>query len=100
MPRFLELEGGRGVEENVTFWINGITIAKGWMITCGLKELVLDEDLQYMELPNHKLCQFGYITIDSTNFWWTLFLVIVCVLWWTSRVGRWWGKRNWCTEKK
>jgi hypothetical protein len=100
MPRFLELEGGRGVERNVTFWINGITIAKGWMITCGLKEVVLDVDLQYMELPIHKLCRFGYITIDSTNFWWTLSLVIVCVLWLTSHVGRWWGKRNWCKEKK
>jgi hypothetical protein len=80
MPRFFELEGGRGVEQNVTFWINGITIAKGWLITCGLQEFVLDDDLQYMELLNQKLCQFGYITIDSTNFWWTLSLVIVCVL--------------------
>jgi hypothetical protein len=52
MPRFLELEGGRGVERNVTFWINEITIAKGWLITCALQELVLDDDLQYMELPN------------------------------------------------
>jgi hypothetical protein len=35
MPRFLELEGGGGVEGNV----------KGWMIECGLRELVLNEDL-------------------------------------------------------
>jgi hypothetical protein len=45
MPRFLELEGGGGVEGNVTFWINGITIARGWMIACGIRELVLDEYL-------------------------------------------------------
>jgi hypothetical protein len=55
--------------------------------------------LQYMELPNHKLCPFGYITSDSTNFGWTLCLVIVCILWLTSHVGRIWGKRNWCKEK-
>ncbi len=51
-----------------------------------------------MELPNHKLCPFGYITIDSNKFWWMLFLVIVCVLWLTWHVGRWWGKKNWCKE--
>jgi hypothetical protein len=52
-----------------------------------------------MEPPNHKLCPFGYITIDSNNFLWMLSLVIVCVLWLTWHVGRWWGKRNWCKEK-
>jgi hypothetical protein len=45
MPRFLELEGGSGVEGNVTFWINGIIIVKGWMIACGLRELVFDDNL-------------------------------------------------------
>jgi hypothetical protein len=40
MPRFLELEGGGGVEGNVTFSIHEITIAKVWMIACGLRELV------------------------------------------------------------
>jgi hypothetical protein len=45
MPRFLELEGGGGVEGNVTFRINGITIVKACTIACDLKELVLDEDL-------------------------------------------------------
>jgi hypothetical protein len=70
MPRFLELEEGIGVEGNVTFWINGITITKGWMFACGLKELV-----------------------------WTSSSVIVCVLKLTWHVGRWRGKRNWCKEK-
>jgi hypothetical protein len=45
MPRFLELDGGGGVQGNVLFWINGITIVKGWMIACGLRELALDENL-------------------------------------------------------
>jgi hypothetical protein len=40
-----------------------------------------------------------YKAIDSNNFLWTLSLVIVWILWLTSHVGRWRGKRNWCKEK-
>ncbi len=106
MPRLLELEGSGGVEGNVTFWINGITIAKGWMIACGLRELVLDKDLSENHVKvtiygttKSQIMSIGYITIDSNNFLWTLSLVIVCILWLTSHVGRWQGKRNWCKEK-
>jgi len=91
MPRFLKLEGGGGVEGNVTFWIDGIIIAKGWMIPCALREFVLDEDVSEnhvkVTIPNHKLCRFGYITIESNNFLWMLSLVVVCILRLTSHVG-------------
>ncbi len=112
MPRFLELAGGGNVKGNVLFWINGITIVKGWMIACGLRELALDENLSEnrvkvtiygiakSQITNHKLCPFGYMNIDSNNFWWMLSLVIVFFLWTTSHVGRWWGKNNWCKYKK
>jgi hypothetical protein len=64
IPRFLELEGDGGVEGNVTFSINGITIAKGWMIACGLRELVLDEDLT----ENHvKVTIYGIAQSHITN---------------------------------
>jgi hypothetical protein len=65
MPRFLELEGGCGVEGNVSFWINEITIVKGWMITCGLRELALDENLS----DNHvKVTIYGIAKSQITNY--------------------------------
>jgi len=65
MPRFLELEGSDSVEGNVTFWINGITIAKRWMIACGLRELVLDEDLS----ENHVIVTiYGIAKSQITNY--------------------------------
>jgi hypothetical protein len=66
MPRFLELEGGGGVEGNVTFWINEITIAIGWMIACGFRELVLHEDLS----ENHvKLTIYGTTKSQIMSIW-------------------------------
>jgi hypothetical protein len=109
MSRFLDLKRGGGVKGNVTFWINGITIVKGWMTAFGLKELVFDEDLNEKScrsnniwncpITHHKLCPFGYMTIDSNFFWWTLSMVNVFFLWSTSHVGKWRGKNNWWGKK-
>ncbi len=106
MPRFLELEGGGGVEGNLTFWINGITIVKGWMIACGLRELFLDDDLS----ENHvKVIIYGttksqIMSIWIYDHWLKQFLMDVIFghcffLWSTSHVERWWRKNNWCKEK-
>jgi len=66
MPRFLELEGGGGVEGNLTFWINGITIVKGWMIACGLRKLFFDEDLS----ENHvKVIIYGTAKSQIMSIW-------------------------------
>jgi len=98
MPRFLELEGGGGVEGNVLFWINGITIVEGWMIACGFRELVLDEDLSenHVEVTIYGIAKsqitnyvhFDIWTLTQNNFWWMLSLVIIFFLWSTSHVGR------------
>jgi hypothetical protein len=54
------------VEGNVTFGINGITIVKGWMIACGLKELVLDEDF----CENHvKVTIYGTTKSQIMSLW-------------------------------
>jgi hypothetical protein len=67
MPRFLELEGGGGVEGNVTFWMNEITIVKGWMIACGLRELVFNEDLSENHVKvtvwNYQITNYVYLDI-------------------------------------
>jgi heme/copper-type cytochrome/quinol oxidase subunit 4 len=72
--------------------MNGITIVEGWMIACGLRELVRDDDLNEnhvkviiygiakSQITNHKLCPFGYMTMDSNNFLRMLSLVIVFFL--------------------
>jgi len=71
MPRFLELEGGRDVEGNVMFWINGITIVNGWMIACGLRELVLDEDLNenHVEVIIYGIAKSQIINYVHLDIW-------------------------------
>jgi hypothetical protein len=65
MPRFLELEGKGGVEGNVSFWSNGITIVKRWMIACDIKELTINENLS----ENHvKVTIYGITKSQSTNY--------------------------------
>ncbi len=65
MPRFLELEGGGGVERNVLFWINGITIVKGWMIACNLRELALDKNFSENRV---KVTIYGIAKSQITNY--------------------------------
>jgi hypothetical protein len=79
MPRFLVFEGGGGVEGNVTFWINEITIAKGWMIACGLRELVLDEDFSEnrVKVTIYGTSKSQIMSIWIYNHWLNQFLMDV-----------------------
>lgn len=68
---------------------------------CDLGEHVLDEDLgekhvgiTILNYPNHKLWQ----SRDGHHHKQSLFISIVCYIWWTSCFRRWW-RVNYCCER-
>jgi len=61
------------------FWINEITIAIGWMIAFGLRELVLHEDLNenHVKLTIYGTTKSQIMSIWIYNHWFKQFLMDV-----------------------